>query len=346
MLAGNGTTLLDDIAPEMSQISYILRAAVLKRSSADQDTLKTIANVGKKVRIIPIVEEEPPIDVVDHPYYCTRKEKTVKRGFLRGKLGRMVASASQPQPIRLLPLSCEPSDTVSTMTTVQLRFDPVGDEQPPKLGSMTSKIKASTFYSYGPWEDFPMQSGSIPFSQVGRGLFNESVPISNMCVGSAKWVKHSTSTSTECERRDSMQSMTSDTSSALSTSSSGTYYTASVVIPISLPKNKTFVPTFHSCLMSRTYSLDLSLTYHTPGANVLTPTISLRLPIQVITQPRYSDSLKSEMGMVVTQEELDEFFQPRSVAPPNESVVDVSLAPPGYSERIVRSGFQGLRTVS
>ena len=344
MLAGNGKTLLDDMAPEMSQISYILRAAVLKRSSTDQCTLKTIANIAKKVRIIPTVEEEPPINVVDHPYYCARKEKTIKRGFLRGKLGRMVASASQPQPIRLLPPTCEPTDTVSTMTTVQLRFDPVGDEQPPKLGSMSSKIKASTFYSSGPWEDFPMQSGSTPFSQVGQGLFTDSVPISNMCVGSAKWVKHSTST--ECERRDSVQSMASDTSSTPSTSASDTYYTASVVIPVNLPKNKTFIPTFHSCLISRTYSLDLSLTYHTPGANVLTPTISLRLPIQVITEPKYADSLKSEMGMVVTQEELDEFFQPRSVAPLNESVVDVSLAPPGYSETIVSSGLRGLRTVS
>jgi hypothetical protein len=210
---------------------------------------------------------------------------------------------------------------------------------------MTSKIKASTFYSAGPWDDFPMQSGSTPISQVGQGLFTESVPISNMCVASAKWIKHSAST--ECERRDSVQSMTSDDSTGPSTSFSGdTYYTASVVIPISLPNNKTFVPTFHTCLISRTYSLDLSLTYHTPGTNVLTPTISLRLPVQVITQPKYADSLKSDLGMIVTQEELDEFFQPRSVAPLNESVVDVSLAPPGYSETVISSGLRGVHTAS
>ncbi|KAF3389608.1 hypothetical protein F1880_004473 [Penicillium rolfsii] len=345
MLAGNGKTLLDDMAPDMSQISYIVRAAVLKRSSTDHGGLKTMANIAKKVRIIPTVEEEPPINVADHSYYYTRKEKSVKRGFLRGKLGRLVASASQPKPICLLPPSCESSETVNTMTTVHLRFDPVGDEQPPKLGSMTSKIKASTFYSAGPWEDFPMQSGSTPFSQVGQGLFTESVPISSMCVASAKWIKHSASA--ECERRDSVQSMTSDDSTGPSTSFSGdTYYTASVVIPISLPNDKTFVPTFHSCLISRIYSLDLSLSYHTPGTNVLTPTISLRLPVQVITQPKYADSLKSDLGMVVTQEELDEFFQPRSVAPLNDSVVDVSLAPPGYSETAISSGLRGLRTSS
>jgi hypothetical protein len=166
-----------------------------------------------------------------------------------------------------------------------------------------------------------------------------------MCVASAKWIKHSAMT--ECERRDSVQSMSSDDSTGPSTAFSGdTYYTASVVIPISLPNNKTFVPTFHTCLISRTYSLDLSLTYHTPGTNVLTPTISLRLPVQVITQPKYADSLKSDLGMIVTQEELDEFFQPRSVAPLNEPVVDVSLAPPGYSETVISSGLRGVHTAS
>jgi hypothetical protein len=50
--------------------------------------------------------------------------------------------------------------------------------------------------------------------------------------------------------------------------------------------------------------------------------------------------------MIVTQEELDGFFQPRSVAPVNEPVVDVNLAPPEYSETIVSSGLRGLRTAS
>lgn len=337
MLAGNGKTLLDDMAPDMSQISYIIRAAVNKRSTAEHRQIKALANFAKKVRIIPVVEEEAPINTVDHTYYCTRKEKSVKRGFLRGKLGRLVASSAQPKPIRLSPPSCESRDTVSTVATVQLRFDPVGNEQPPRLGSMVSKLKASTFYSATPWEDFPCQSGTMPFSQVGQTLFTETVPLSTMCVASAQWQKHSILSDTD--RRDSLNS-TSSTSSEQSISPSSeylgdTYYTASVVIPITLPKTKTFVPTFHSCLMSRTYSLDLSLTYHTPGTNVLTPTIYLRLPIQITTQPKY-DTLKSTIeGVIVTQEEVNAFFQPRTVSPPTtESVIDVSLAPPEYSETI------------
>ncbi|KAJ5639065.1 uncharacterized protein N7484_006927 [Penicillium longicatenatum] len=331
MVSADGKTLIDDMAPDMSQIAYIVRVTVLKRSGHHES--KTLANVAKKVRIIPTVEEEPPLNTVDHTNYCTRKEKTVKRGFLRGKQGQLVAAALQPKPICLLPPSCETHDTVSTVAKVQLRFDPVGNEQPPRLGSMTSKIRASTYYSANPWEDFPCQSGAL-VAQVGQGLYTDTVSLSSMCVASAKWEKHSSS-----ERRDSVNSASSSStdSSVDSTGPSAsftgdTYYTASLVVPVSLPSSKTFVPTFHSCLMSRTYSLDCSLSYHTPGANVLTPTISLRLPIQVITQPKYTESTKSELGLVVTQEELDEFFRPRSMNLASNLVVDLA-APPGYEAR-------------
>ncbi|KAJ5161410.1 hypothetical protein N7492_006802 [Penicillium capsulatum] len=333
MLSGNGKTLLDDMAPEMSQVAYVIQVSVLKRSSTDQSQIKPLANIGKKVRIIPRVEEEPPINVAGHAFYCTRKEKSVKRGFLRGKLGRMVMSSAQPGPIQLLPPGCEASDTVSTVATVQLRFDPLGDEQPPLLGSMVSKLRSSTFFSANPWEDFPCQSGNLPFSQVGQGLFTESVPLSTMSVQSAQWKKHSLRS--EGSRCDSFHSSSSDDSTGPSEAFSGdTYYTATIVIPVTLPKHKAFVPTFHSCLIARTYALDLSLTWHTPGANVLTPTISLRLPIQITTQSKSGGLIKSSLGVVVTQEELDQFFQPRLVSPPTD-VVNVDLAPPEYTEMSV-----------
>lgn len=345
MLAGNGKTLLDDMAPEMSQVSYIIRAAVSKRSSTDHRQVKGLANIAKKVRIIPAVDEEPPINVADHPYYCTHKEKSVKRGFLRGKLGRLVASTSQPTPIRLLPPNCEAHGAVSSAATVQLRFDPVGDEQPPRLGSMSSKLKSSTFYSANPWDDFPNQHDTLPFSQVGQGLFTETVPLSTMCVASAKWEKHIVRRGAVADRRASLHSTSSeDSTDPPSPSAGNTYYTASLVIPITLPDTKAFVPTFHSCLMSRTYSLDLCLSYHTPGANVLTPSISLRVPIQITTGSKYAFS-KSTTGVIVTQEEIDRFFQPRSVTPPTaESVVDVNLnlAPPEYSE-IMAHGPRSVR---
>ncbi|CAG7916327.1 unnamed protein product [Penicillium olsonii] len=332
MLGSDGKTLIDDLAPDMSQVAYIVRASLHQKRHEGQ-AAKSIAGVAKKVRIIPVVEEEPPVEISEASSFCLRKEKTVKRGTLRSTLGRLVAGTAQPKPIQLLPPSCEPSDTVSTVTTVNLRFDPVGNEVPPPLGTMTSKLRSSTFYSASPWEDFPCGTG-MPFSSVGRGLYSEAVPLSTMCVASAQWTKHSSDS-----RRDSATSTSSSDSTGPSSTFAGeTYYTASIVIPITLPKNKTFVPTFHSCLISRTYSLELSLTYHTPAANIMTPTVSLRVPIQFTSQ-NYTQSIKSSLGLVVTQEELDEFFHPRNVTSPTNfsnqvSDVVIELAPPGYSETI------------
>jgi hypothetical protein len=337
ILASDGKKLLDDMAPSMSRIGYIVRAFVLQKQITG-NAVVSIGAVAKKIRIIPIVEEEPPIEITATSSFCTRKEKSVKRGTLRGKLGRLVASSLQPKPVQLLPPNGVPNDTVSTAATVNLRFDPIGDEQPPQLGTMTSKLRASTFFSASPWDDFPASTG-MPFAQVGRGLYTETVPLLTMCVGSAQWTKQFSSN--DSLRRDSAQSSSSDLSVGPSSAFTGdTYYTASIVVPVTLPKSKAFVPTFHSCLMSRTYSLDLSLTYHTPATNLMTPTISLRVPVQFTSQGGPTETLKASLGVTVTQEELNEFFQPRNVSPPNgfsnpvnNVVFNTGLAPPEYSER-------------
>ncbi|KAJ5544524.1 hypothetical protein N7535_007077 [Penicillium sp. DV-2018c] len=337
ILASDGKKLLDDMAPNMSRIAYIVRASVFQKRIAD-NAVVSIGAVAKKVRIIPIVEEEPPIEISASSSFCTRKEKSVKRGTLRGKLGRLVAESVQPKPVQLLPPNGVPNDTVSTVATINLRFDPIGDEQPPQLGTMTSKLRTNTFFSASPWDDFPSSTG-MPFAQVGRSLYSETVPLLTMCVASAQWTKHFSSN--EYLRRDSAQSYSSDSSVGPSSTFAGnTYYTASVVVPVTLPKSKAFVPTFHSCLMSRTYSLDLSLTYHTPATNLITPTISLRLPIQFTSRADPTETLKVSLGVTVTQEELNEFFQPRNVSPPNglpnpvsNVVFNTGLAPPEYSER-------------
>ncbi|CRL21244.1 unnamed protein product [Penicillium camemberti] len=338
ILSSNGKTLLDDMAPSMSQIAYTIRASVLQKQLVGPGVV-AIAGIAKKVRIIPTVEEEPPVEVSGSPSLCTRKEKSVKRGTLRGKLGHIVASSSQPKPIQLLPPDGEPTDTVSTVATVNLRFDPVGDEQPPSLGTMTSKLRVNTFFSAAPWEDFPSTTG-MPFAHIGCGLYTESVPLLTMCVASAQWTKQSTAADTM--RRDSTDSSSSDSSTGPSSAFTGdTYYTASVVVPVTLPKSKAFVPTFYSCLISRIYALDLSLTYHTPATNLMTPTISLRLPVQFTSQAKCAESIKTHLGVTVTQQELEEFFNPRNVTSPTDFsntrgdvVVDVGLAPPEYSERL------------
>ncbi|KAL5355114.1 hypothetical protein BJX96DRAFT_140721 [Aspergillus floccosus] len=333
MLASNGKTLLDDLAPNMCCIAYVVRASVTHRPSVDAER-KTLASTGKKIRIIPAVDEEPPLNIADNEdVYTLRREKSVKRGLMRGKMGRLVVAAAQPKPVQLSPPD-EASDSVSSAATVHLRFDPVAGEEPPRLGTIWSKLRVSTFYSAEPWGDYPSHICPMVWGHMGRGCYTETVPLSMMCVASAQWKKHSAGGS--LGRCDSRQSSSSEESiagpSACFTGS--TYYTASVVVPITLPKNKAFVPTFHSCLTSRVYALDLSISYHTPNANILTPTASLRVPIQLTCLPRAVERVKAQIE--ITPEEVDaEFFTPRSVsspaAPETVIVTEQAPAPPEYS---------------
>lgn len=229
------------------------------------------------------------MDISDHAkMYSDRKEKDVRRGFMRGKFGRITMTAAQPRPIQLSARTGEKSESTGTVVTVQLRFDPVGNEDPPALNSLSSKLRVSTAYSMTPMETFP--SGDLSRSHLGQAMYLETVPLSALCLGAAHWTRHT----------DSHKSML--------------YYTASIVVPIALPDaRRAFVPTFHSCLVSRFYALDVSVSYRTPAANIVDPSVSLRLPVQMTCERKVDQGIYCPVD-----EEIDEIFLPRSVAPPSE----------------------------
>ncbi|KAF9641047.1 putative arrestin domain-containing protein [Lasiodiplodia theobromae] len=63
-----------------------------------------------------------------------------------------------------------------------------------------------------------------------------------------------------------------------STSTGRPYYTTDLVVPIQLPPDKAFVPTFHSCFISRTYRLCISLSLSA------TASLTVKVPIQVTAE--------------------------------------------------------------
>lgn len=275
-LACNGERRLDDMCPDMCAITYLIRVSVLKRPKSDGAPYDAVMSTCKKVRIIPTVEEEPPVSITEvDSGYCMRKEKEVRRALLGDKLGRLVVSAAQPRPIQFCGLDCKSNEPASTAVTLNLRFQPAGDGQPPQLGAVRSGIRVFTFYSTHPWTDYPRPSFEKCWALLGCEVSAKTVTWPEFSIASAQWVKH----------RPTLP----DTSPSIPQYSS-TYYTASVVVPITLPKDKVFVPTFHSCRISRIYALDLSVSYHTPKVNLLTSTASLRIPIQIANQRNNEDS--------------------------------------------------------
>ncbi|KAI4165906.1 MAG: hypothetical protein LQ342_000337 [Letrouitia transgressa] len=357
LTAGMGKALMDDMAPDMAVVSYAVKVRMTNgRGSTGKHTL--ITETSKKVRVVPAVDEKPPLSVQagGEDDYRLRKEKDIRKGMFKGKIGRLVMESLQPHSLRLPSIKTSSPCPVTTMATVNLRFDPTSPSaQPPRLSTLSTKLKVATFFASVPMREIPARSSTFHYSST-KGIYVETLPLSSRCIASAQWEKHLPSTPSTPTGRDSVLSnlSTSHTSTPAPSASyeqRQAYYTASIVVPITLPhsgtdsgssssgnnnigvisnnsnSNKLFTPTFHSCLLSRVYALDLSLSCHTPQANVSAPTLHLKLPIQISAagnadaRPSISESESEAMA----RREANEFMWPRSIAPPS----------PEYTERAV-----------
>ncbi|CRG90863.1 hypothetical protein PISL3812_07909 [Talaromyces islandicus] len=321
MMAGDGRTLLDDLAPQMSEISYRICVSVVKRSPTDRKLVPVTA-VAKKIRVVPASLEQPPLEVTCNCTndYRTRKEKDVRKGLVGKKTGRLVMAAAQPKPLQLPPPGEQTDSAVTSHLTVHVRFDPENDEQPPRLKTLWSKLRVLTYFSAEPWTTFPSKNVTMIWNAM-QGVYTETVDLSSMCVLSAQWEKHAAS---DIVRRGSLESTASENSvTGPSTSYAGkSFYTASLIVPISLPKTKAFVPTFHSCLNSRVYALDLSLSYQSPSAKVLASSVSLKIPIQITSAYRETATRDTSDPVLSQMQVEEEFFRPRSIAPPSDEYLE------------------------
>jgi hypothetical protein len=353
-LSGFGSSLLDDLAPDMSRVTYAVKATIFRAREDGADNV--LAESSKKLRIKPAFDEQPPLDIDGRSdEYCHRQEKTIRKGVFKGKLGRLVVEASQPKSFRLpaLPPGAE-LPPVSTMAKVVLRFDPSDESSPPpRLGSLSSKLKVMTYFASTPRQSFPNRNASL--MDMSQGYISDMLNLSSMCVASVEWQKHEAWES-PVSRRDSAMStastmstmtMNSNTLSAAaipdpSASYRGkSFYTATILVPISLPRTKNLVPTFHTCVISRVYALHLSVSTH---GSPIGPSLGLKLPIQissegsigVVERRRESEQLEQ------AARDADAAFEPRNIAPPSseytgQSQLGNTNMPPGYNT------FQRLR---
>jgi hypothetical protein len=352
-LAGFNGLLLDDFAPEMSRITYGIKVKVSQFREADS-TVYIISDKMKKIRVKPAFEVQPPINVDSKDReYRLRQEKVIRKGLFKGKLGTLVMQSAQPKSL-VIPGARSPPTTLTTMAKVVLRFDPADENsQPPRFGSLNSKIKVSTFFASYPRTNFPNRT-SHEFDSMS-GIYSETLDISKMCVASAQWERHESEASLANARRDSgvsdcsTQGRSSSTSLGVAHTNTSThstaaatknykgksFYTATLLVPITLPENKNFVPTFHSCLISRAYLLNLHLSVHAPGIG--DPTLSVKVPIQIAADSSESGAVRLREAQTETQDirDADDMWRPRNVAPPQtdgQSSLTVGQdAPPDYA---------------
>jgi hypothetical protein len=238
-----------------------------------------LANKARHVRIVPMYGDEPPLIIEpDGLEFQMRREMIVRQSaFQRKKTGTLVVEAAQPGPLYLRAI-----DTIeeppTAFTTILLRFDPEDTEvAPPRLSSLSSKLKSYTFFSTRAARDFPAKTGTA--SDRFGGLDSRSLSLAKRSVANVQWQKHDP-LKPEPVRPDFDWSVMAP---SLAPAPSGDYkhniyYTGMILAPITLPQHKVFVPTFHSCLISRDYRIKFDL--FLDGASSV-GAIGLRVPIQV-----------------------------------------------------------------
>ncbi|KAF1813922.1 hypothetical protein P152DRAFT_457299 [Eremomyces bilateralis CBS 781.70] len=351
--SGFGGRLLDDSAPDMARIQYVLRVRLSRNRDSDGSE-NMLAQKSKKVRIKPAVDEAPPVDADNDPDYILRCEKGLRK-FSKGRLGRLIIEAEQPQSFRLPASPIEDAGRpVTTKARAILRFDPASpNEQPPRLGSLSALLRAHTFFAATPRNDF--SSKSIMPYDMSQGHFDRGFNIFNHCMGGAQWERHDPSPS-DCSRSGSHDSTntrrTSSGSIPVPAPSSEKppkpgcpFYTAVFLIPLTLPTSRSFPPTFHSCLISRIYTLSLDLTLH--GVSMMNPKLHLRLPVQVSDEGS-KDTIEERRRSEVEEQErwegafaaADEYFAPRRIGQPETELPEQRRdGLPGYDADIgVRGG--------
>lgn len=284
--AGGST---NDLFPDMTQISYYIRVKMLRRRESDSKII-TLADSSHKVRVTPNVEEVPPIHVQDHPGdYVLRAEKNIRKGIFKGRLGCLTVEAEQPKD---LGVSTCPAAT--TLVPILLWFVPADESfEPPKLGALTVKLRVSTFFSTSPIGYIPRPTSRTNDALLGH--YSVSLLLSSRCMEGVKWSKQS--------------------------SLGPTTYKTTLLVPITVPKCKELVPSFITCLISRSYMLDISVTVQ---ASIHShPSVLLSIPLQ-ISHPSTSFPVD-----IAGNGNVDEFFTPRSVAHPRSEQNRPGL--PGYS---------------
>ncbi|KAK4465251.1 hypothetical protein QBC42DRAFT_261913 [Cladorrhinum samala] len=315
----------DDMAPRMTKIEYVIKARVLSEPVLGGKKTR-IVEATQQIQVLPASSEEPPLNVTEKDkLYNMSKTKAIRKTFLGTKVGRLTATALQPSAAVVSAdgtcLKARPTARIS------LTYDPESPTMPPpQITTISGKITAHTYYSSGTISSFPnLGVWNQPYILDRRGHFFTSVPLPPIGAPEKQpsWKHRFTSTT----RRDSgYGSESSDSSgptdkaksrSGSKNTKSPVYLTSTLDIPFDLPTDKkTFVPTFHSCIASRVYTLSLSIGVAAKGAS---STVSLTMPLQVaIDGPSNGDTDPTQGLPTFEEAAADEHLRPRVLHVPDE----------------------------
>ncbi|EWZ46078.1 uncharacterized protein FOBCDRAFT_199428 [Fusarium oxysporum Fo47] len=245
-----------DMSPGVVEVEYGINACVASTPSLDTGHSQDFT-AKRAIRFIPRLSESPPLHVsLMNRRYKLQGTKSLRSNSFKRPFGIISATAMQPEPLHL-----QAYGTVITPSfiDVTLTFDPENDGiTPPKLDSVSLSIRSYTWHQADPYQAFPDQIGKPSLKQP----FITSIELT---VGRPQvtWARHV---------NPGLEDKSSENSSVA-------FYSSTLQLPLSVStRNKTFLPTFHSCLVSRTYDVNLRLGFKKGDLTIVAP-------LQIIADP-------------------------------------------------------------
>ncbi|WDK08797.1 arrestin [Colletotrichum graminicola] len=248
----------DDLSPETMEVRYCVKAVVSEKATnvAKQPSLKMEAE--QFINLLATSPEDLPITInkkdLNFALKNTRHLRKCKRA---GSTGYITAKSAQPEAVRL---SVDGHGASDSSAQIQFTFDPsLAEMPPPRITVKSVKILAHTW-------GFPRPKSMLP----DIGSDGESLVVSTRVIVdsflSTPWTEHATSP-VQWTSRSNCNTVSS------------VIRTCAIDISFRLPTStKNFPPTFHSCIISRTYCLKIDISTQVCH-------LRLALPIQIVMEP-------------------------------------------------------------
>ncbi|UKZ73518.1 hypothetical protein TrVFT333_001165 [Trichoderma virens FT-333] len=335
----------DDQAPDMTQIEYAINAKAIHLGNGIATKVMEAHHI---LKVLPSLPEDAPLDITFlDEWYKLSKTKTIRKSLFSSKTGQFTASAIQPNAVIL---SADGHKSSMTSVRINLEYAPSSAETaPPKINSVTGKLVSTTFFSAVPVDHLPNLGSRTNCESTPCLNYTTTHSLFTLPVESVSWMQQDASSRL---RRDSGYSSTvvdgdaSDTDaserrrrqnskekSSKKPKLSTVRHTTDIEIPftVSNSNRKLFLPSFHSCLISRSYTLQLILCVG-PTKTAISLAVPLQIGVETIYEPQGHELPSFESAVAqAEEEEADAYLQPRVMHVPESGLQNDNVLP-GYNE--------------
>ncbi|KAE8152898.1 hypothetical protein BDV25DRAFT_169874 [Aspergillus avenaceus] len=247
---------LDDMSPTVLSIIYKIRFGLAKRCRKS-GILASMQEWSQPVYINTPRFERAPLLISDtSKFYRVTQDARIVKGLCRNRIGSIFAQTTTQLAV------IQRENTIIRPVIINLQYKTSPRLPLLNVTDIQCQLNAITSYSDTPWSDLPDMTDPSPWD-FHTDCHEHTVTLQRPSLKPLQW-----------------QTDPSDTGCYQKNAAVDTTYTATLEVPVILPKCQMYTPTFYSCLVSRTYSLNISIYLRVEEQRSRTK-ISLTVPLQI-----------------------------------------------------------------